>query len=87
MVNLKSILFGMFLIVLCVGGFVFAADTNGVWNDAADVRAGVFGGDEGLGSFGFVDDVEFNSNIVVEENLTVDVIKANATGNVVIQLG
>ena len=45
-------------------GFVWA-DTNGIWTQAEDVRAGVFGGDEGGG------DYIFPNNLLIEEDLVV----------------
>lgn len=50
------------LLILVLGGFIWA-DTNGIWHRAEDVRAGIFGADEGSGDF------TFPNNVLVIQNL------------------
>lgn len=42
---LRNLSICIFLIGVCIIG-VFAADSNGIWHDAKDIRPGIFGGDE-----------------------------------------
>ena len=77
---------GILGLVFILLGIVFA-DTNGIWIKAEDIIGGVFGEDENSQDFSFVNPVEFNESITIQEDLEVNVIKSNADGNVIIQLG
>ena len=55
----------IFILLILLTGSIVWADSNGVWTRAQDVRAGVFGADEGGGDFGFGANVNINNNLVV----------------------
>ncbi len=50
------------LSILLFGGVIWA-DSNGVWQRAEDIRAGIFGGDEGGGDFTFNTTVHLNDSV------------------------
>ncbi len=52
----------IFLLLVLVFGSIAWADTNGVWTSAEDIRAGIFGGDEGGGDFVFNTTVHLNDS-------------------------
>ena len=77
----------LFLTMLLGVGIFFTglvwADTNGVWHDAEDVRAGTFGADEGDTTTPYV----FNNPVQMDNTLQVEKIEAPPGKNLVIQLG
>ena len=70
---MKKILIIVGFAVIFLFGLVWA-DSNGVWHRAEDVRAGVFGGDEGAGTY------IFNNNLIINQELRVKEIKPKTPG-------
>jgi hypothetical protein len=60
--NIKFIIIAMAVVFTVSFGLVFA-DTNGVWHNAKDVRSGVFANDETAGSFTFINNTLFITNM------------------------
>ena len=58
--NIYKLVTSFFLILVFSSSLVFA-ESNGVWHDAADVRGGVFGSDEGTQEFYFLNRVGINT--------------------------
>ena len=70
---MKKILGVLLITTIFLVGLIWA-DSNGIWHRAEDVRAGVFGNDEGNGDF------IFNNNLIITQNLKVKEIKAKTLG-------
>jgi hypothetical protein len=78
--------FSIFLLILLFFGLVFA-DSNGVWNYAKDITEGVFGGDEQPNQkYTFMKDVEFNSEVDSNKEISANMIKTYDSSNVKILL-
>ena len=60
----KLFIINLVLIFSLISIFIYA-DTNGVWHRAEDIRAGIFGSDEGGGDFGFTNNVNIANNLQV----------------------
>ncbi|MCH8520091.1 MAG: hypothetical protein LAT82_05035 [Nanoarchaeota archaeon] len=69
-------LFNLIIITFVTFFSLSFADTNGIWTYPEDIRAGVFGADEGLtgsDSFTFNNVVYFNANIISNSTIQSDV--------------
>jgi len=78
---MKKIFSALFITIILLGGLIWA-DTNGVWHNAEDIKAGVFGDDEENGDF------IFNNNLIINQNLKVNKIQPRTLGgNVEILIG
>ncbi len=60
--NFNTISNLLILSILLFGGVIWA-DSNGVWQRAEDIRAGIFGGDEGGGEFTFNTTLNLNNSV------------------------
>jgi len=80
----KNILvLSMTLNVIFVSLFIVGllwADSNGIWENAKDIRAGTFGSDEGGGNYAFPGDLLINNNLVVKNNENVTNLNVKNNG-------
>lgn len=53
------------ILSILIFGSIAWADTNGVWNRAEDVKAGVFAQDENGGDFTFPNNLYINENLCI----------------------